>query len=166
MRRERRLIIAASVVALLVVTAVRADAFGGRRFQGPPAHDGPGFLRGIETILDLRLTPEQQDRIQAVLKKHRQEMDDARKVHREARRNLRAVMDDPKSDEAAVRKAFKAVAAAEEELAVLRHTVRREVEGILTPEQREKIRNKLFKHREGIAPPFPGPAGDDAPPKG
>ncbi|MBZ4658982.1 MAG: periplasmic heavy metal sensor [Desulfacinum sp.] len=163
MRRKRMLIVAASVVALLAVTSVGADAFGGPRFREAPPHGGPGFFHAIDRFLDLRLTPQQQERIQAVLAKYRDDMLDALKVQRESRRNLWTVMIDERADEATVRKAFKAVAAAEEELAVLGHRVRREIESILTDQQRAVMSSWHHKHRDGIAPPFPEPPGDEAP---
>ncbi|SMC21906.1 Heavy-metal resistance [Desulfacinum hydrothermale DSM 13146] len=161
--RRQRMVIAALVLTLLAGTVVQAHAAGRSPFQGPPPHGGPGFFQGMERFLELRLTPDQQERIQAVLEKYRDELHDAFRVKREARRNLMTVMDNEGTDEAAVRKAFQAAASAEEDWIVLRHKLRREIASILTPKQRALLSQWHPKRRHGVAPPRPAPAGDEGP---
>lgn len=124
--------------------------FGGER--------GAMFFQFLERIVELKLTPEQQEKILTVLKKHRGEFQETFKNLAEAHRKVSETIAQDNATEAAVREAHKAAAAAQEDLAVLRAKVRREVMPILTEEQRAKVRAWMEERGGGpFGPAFPAP---------
>ena len=104
------------------------------------AHPGAGAAR---------LTPEQRDQVRSIWQKHRTEgLADARERERDARRELRTLMRAEAPDETAVREAYRRAAKAGEDAAVLRMKARAEVMSVLTPEQREAMKNRsVRRHR-------------------
>src|SRR5262245_19754058 len=96
-----------------------------------------------------QLTPEQRDQVRAIWQKHRAEgLADATQRERDARRELRSLMRADTPDETAVREAYRRAAKAGEDAAVLRMKARAEVMSVLTPEQREAMKNRpLRRHR-------------------
>ncbi|HJQ97335.1 MAG TPA: Spy/CpxP family protein refolding chaperone [Candidatus Polarisedimenticolaceae bacterium] len=93
-----------------------------------------------------QLTPEQREQVRAIWQKHRTEgLADARERERDARCELRSLMRAETPDEAAVREAYRRAAKAGEDAAVLRMKARAEVMSLLTPEQREAMKNRSFR---------------------
>ncbi|MGC8856426.1 MAG: Spy/CpxP family protein refolding chaperone [Anaerolineae bacterium] len=112
------------------------------------------FFQFLERIVELKLTPEQQEKILSVLKAHRSEFQETFKRLADAHRKLNETIAKDNATEAAVREAHKAVAAAEEDLAVLRAKVRREVMPLLSEEQKAKV--QAWMEERGAAPFGPG----------
>ncbi len=162
MNKGRTKILGLLGVFFLVVFGMRAegDAFG---FRGHgPGIFGPNgggmFFQFLEKIVELKLTPEQQEKILEVLKKHRNEFQEAFQRVGAAHKKLNDVISQDNSTEAAVREAHKTVAAAQEDLAVLRAKVRREVMPLLTEEQRAKVRAWMEERASGpLGKGFPMP---------
>jgi len=131
------------VTALMVGALLASDATA----FGPQGHGyegfgpGPGLFHGMEKILELKLTVEQQEKISNIITAYRPEFRQAFKAYREARKEMKTVMARDTFDEAAVRAAHQAVASATEELAVLRARMRHELASVLTKEQREKMQS-------------------------
>jgi|RhiMethySRZTD1v2_1073278.scaffolds.fasta_scaffold112316_2 Spy/CpxP family protein refolding chaperone len=96
-----------------------------------------------------QLTPEQREQVRSIWQKHRTEgLADASQRERDARRELRSLMRAEAPDETAVREAYRRAAKAGEDAAVLRMKARAEVMSVLTPEQREAMKNRSFRpHR-------------------
>ncbi len=145
--------------ALILSTVVfrsECSAFG---FPGhsPGPFEGEGsamFFQFLERLVELKLTPEQQEKILRALKNHREDFQQTFKKLADAHRKLSDVTTQDNATEAAVREAHKAVAAAEEDLAVLRAKVRREVMLLLTEEQKAKV--KAWMEERGTGPFGPG----------
>jgi len=93
--------------------------------------------------VELKLTPEQQEKILEVLRKHRNDFEETFRNLGEARRKLEDTLSRDNATEADVREAHKAVAAAQEDLAVLRMKIRREIMPILTEQQRAMVQSWL-----------------------
>ncbi len=153
------MVTALTVGALL---AGDASAFGHRGHRHGGFGPGPGLFHGMEKILELKLTPEQQEKILNVLAAYRPAFQQAFRAHREARKEMKTVMARDTFDEAAVRAAHQAVASAGEELAVLGARMRHELVSVLTEQQREKIQSWHETHGGGLFPGFPpAPEADD-----
>lgn len=156
-RRTKKLV--GMFFALALVTGLskaECSAFG---FPG----NGPGpfggeasgmFFQFLERVVELKLSPEQQEKILKVLKTHRSEFQETFKKLADAHRKLNETIAQDNATEAAVREAHKATAAAQEDLAVLRAKVRREVMPLLTEEQKSKV--KAWMEERGGAPFGPG----------
>lgn len=140
--------------ALVLVSAgfqAESHAFGFRGpVLGPFNEEGGGmFFQFLERIVELKLTPEQQEKILEVLKRHRSAFQDAFQRLGEAHKKLGDIIVQDNATEAAVREAHKAVSAAQEELAVLRMKVRREVMTLLTQEQKAKVEAWMQEREAG-----------------
>ena len=99
-----------------------------------------GLAAAHEVNLDAGLTPEQRDKVHAIVERHRAEgLADAAQQAREARRDARRLMRDPAATEAELREAYRRAANAGEQTAVLRQKMRAEVLSVLTPEQRQAL---------------------------
>uniref|UniRef100_A0A832A2H1 Periplasmic heavy metal sensor n=1 Tax=Desulfacinum infernum TaxID=35837 RepID=A0A832A2H1_9BACT len=132
--------------------------FPGHR-PGPFGGEGTGmFFQFLERVVELKLTPEQQEKILTVLKKHRTEFQETLTKLADAHRKLNDTIAQDNATEAAVREAHKAAAAAQEDLAVLRAKVRREVMPLLTEEQKAKVQAWMEDHGGGpFGQGFPRP---------
>ncbi|MEJ5349518.1 MAG: Spy/CpxP family protein refolding chaperone [Desulfosoma sp.] len=149
-------------VLFLVVFGLRAEGYAfGFRGHGPGIFGpdrGGMFFQFLEKIVELKLTPEQQEKILEVLKKHRNEFEGAFQRVGAAHKKLNDVISQDNSTEAAVREAHKAAAAAQEDLAVLRAKVRREIMPLLTEEQRSKVQAWMQERASGpLGKDFPMP---------
>ena len=95
---------------------------------------------------EVQLTPEQRDQIGEMRDRARAEgLSDAAMRSREAQRELRRLMRDTATSEAALRDAFQRAAMAREEAFVLRRKARAEAMSVLTEEQR-----KAFEQRRSL----------------
>lgn len=113
---------------------------------GPGGPHGPDGVLGM--VLGLGLTDAQKHDVAVILKKSRGVFDkDAAAMH-EALRAMGEVMRTAPGNEQLVRQASRQIAAAGEELAVLRGKVVAEVTALLTKEQRKRL--------DEMAPPPPG----------
>jgi len=105
------------------------------------AHPGTGAAQ---------LSPEQRDQVRTIMQRHRAEgLADASQRARDARRELRSLMRADAPDETAVREAYRRAAKAGEDVAVLRMKARAEVMSVLTPEQREALKNRSVRRHRG-----------------
>lgn len=89
----------------------------------------------IKALIQLNLTEAQKQAIAAILKEYQQAVKESAIQVLDAKKDLFETIHSNVFDEEAVRTASKAVASAEEELAVLRATIVSEVRAVLTPEQ-------------------------------
>lgn len=156
MRRRAMKLFGVFFALTLATIGFRAEcgAFGfSGRSPGPfGGESGAIFFQFLERLVELKLTPEQQEKILGVLKNHRSDFQKTLEKLAEAHRKLGDVTTQDNATEAAVREAHKAVAAAQEDLAVLRAKVRWEIMPLLTEEQKGKVRSWM----EEIGP---GPLG-------
>lgn len=123
------------LTAVLIPTLAMAERGG---FEGHGGERGPGG-RILAAIGELDATAEQKQKIATVLKANRGEMRAAMEHAREAREGMFVVIQSDTFNESEVRAAYKKVAAAEEDLAVLRAKSFSAVRSILTAEQHEKL---------------------------
>ena len=134
---------AAAVVAgtVLVGTAAAPVAPAQRvsqTFNDGPAPDGRRGppLRMLAVALDL--TDAQQDQIKAIFEGHRPEFEQLKTRARTAQTAVRTAIEADEVNEQAIRSAVTARAQVEADGAVLKAKMRKEVQALLTPEQRTK----------------------------
>jgi Spy/CpxP family protein refolding chaperone len=96
-----------------------------------------------------QLSPEQREQVRSIMERHRAEgLADAAQRARDARGEVRRLMRESSPDETAMREAYRRAAKAGEDAAVLRMKARAEVMSVLTPEQREALKNRsVRRHR-------------------
>jgi len=134
---------AAALVTGTVLVGIAAPAAWAQEvtqtFNDGPARAGRGGgppMRMLALALDL--TDAQQEQIKAIYEGHRQEFDQLRTRGRTAQSAVRAAVQADEVNEQAIRAAVSARAQVEADGAVLRAKVGKEVQGLLTPEQRTK----------------------------
>lgn len=152
---RKRLITGTIAALVLAVAASVALAAGARQGHGPRGFGGgmgfgPGLppLRMLAVALDL--TEAQQQQARAILDAHKAELQQIRERGRTAHEQVRAAVEAPAVDEAAIRAAVDAAAKVQADAAVLRAKIRQEVFNILTPEQRTKAEQLKDTAREGM----------------
>ena len=97
-----------------------------------------------------QLTPEQREQVRSIVERHRAEgLADAAQRARDARGEVRRLMRESSPDETAMREAYRRAAKAGEDAAVLRMKARAEVMSVLTPEQREAMKNRSVRRHRG-----------------
>ncbi len=109
-----------------------------------PAEAGPGRGRNRGEVArrvahELDLTAEQRERIRDIVRSHWEAgLGDLARQARDARRQLRRLIHDPEAPESEIRAAVRGASVPAENLAVARHRLARDVQEVLTPEQRRR----------------------------
>ena len=116
--------------------------------QGAPQH--PAALI-MERLAALNLSDAQKHDIAVALKTHREDVRNTLKYYTAARKNLFEAIHRDTLDEQAVRDASRVVAMYEEELSVVRARLTADIKPILTPEQRQTLKETREGFRERIA---------------
>ncbi len=136
--------IAGIAAALVLSTALAGTALAGGGYRPHPGmgFDHPQAMERMAKRLDLTAT--QQEQIRAILESHRPQI---RSVHERIREQRKALADASSNgfDENAVRAEADVLGDLVAEAAVLMSRVRADINEVLTPEQREKL--KEFQQR-------------------
>jgi Spy/CpxP family protein refolding chaperone len=119
---------------LLTLAILIGSAYAVAAGPGPGGPGGPLLGR----LLALKLTEAQKHDVAVILKKNRPAFQSAMEATREAFGSMRDVMRNDPGNEQLVRQASRKVAAAGEELAVLRGKAEAQALAVLTPEQRKQ----------------------------
>ncbi|EKO39400.1 MAG: P pilus assembly/Cpx signaling pathway, periplasmic inhibitor/zinc-resistance associated protein [Solidesulfovibrio magneticus str. Maddingley MBC34] len=122
---------------LLTLTILVGSAYAVAAGPGPGGPGGPGPEGLLDRLLSLKLTDAQKHDVAVVFKNNRQAFDAGMAAMRQAFDAMGLVMRTEPGNEERVRQASRAVAAAGEDLAVLRGKVEAAVLTLLTPEQRK-----------------------------
>ena len=128
---------------------------------------GPGGGRLLHLLLlssDLQLTDIQRDQIRGVLKDHEEKVGQAMKQVCEAKKNLFKVAHEADADEQAIREAASKLGRAIGDAAVIKSKMHRQVQEILTPQQKEKIKQFRKDRCHGKKKGCFRKAGDDQAP--
>ena len=130
------------VMVIMISVLLTGTAFAG---HGPGkgcamGEHAMGLRHGfIKALIHLDLTEAQKHEIALELKKNREDNKARFEAMREAMEGLREAMSKEVFDEAGVREAYQAVAAAGEEIALQKAKITAELKSLLTPEQRETL---------------------------
>lgn len=134
--------------AVLTLAILVGSAFAVAAGPGPGGPGGPGPEGLLNRLLSLKLTETQKHDVAVVLKRHRPAFETSLEAMRNAFDGMRQVMRTDPGNEAGVRQASRAVAAAAEDMAVLRGKAEAALMALLSPEQRKNW-------EEAEKPPFP-----------
>ena len=148
----KRLSALLAILFLFGVTAWGAQEGAYSPESGRGGHGGPHMVKALER---LNLSPEQKHAVAGILKNTREEAKKDFEAMKQAHQSLREVTDKTPGDEAAVKAAYKPVAAAGEQLALHHAKVKAQIDAVLTPEQRtqaqkehEEFKGKIKEHFE------------------
>ncbi len=153
--KSRFIIVAAVVIACAVAfsTVSMARGFGDgpprmedRHFRGPMKdHRGTDMML-LKTMLELKLTDEQQTQGLAILDTYRAKKQTAREALAKARDNFRSVMQD-EFDEQKVREAHRALSSARGDLLIIREKRDSELKALLTADQLKLLSDRRLSGR-------------------
>ncbi|MDF1593234.1 MAG: Spy/CpxP family protein refolding chaperone [Desulfobacterales bacterium] len=133
--------IAGAVAGLLIFMIAFAVEAGPIGFGRPGAGMDPGLGR-LQLFMELKLTEAQQAEMMNIINRYRVAGEPLRSNVTDARKNLRAIIQSDLFNEAAVRQAFRQVSALREDRFVLRAKMMGELNALLTPAQREVLKDK------------------------
>lgn len=134
-------VVAAVSMAFALAFAAEARPFGPKR--------GMKFgLGGLKGFLELKLSEAQQGEMMNIINKYQPEREGLRDRMMEATRNLKAVLHAEPFNEGEARKAFREASAMREEIFVLRAKMMTEMRAVLTPEQKELIKERRAQRAE------------------
>jgi len=145
----KRILIVMIISVLLTGTAYAGPWHGKGCGMGENAM---GMRHGfIRALIHLDLTADQKHEIAIKLKKNREDNKAKFEAMHEAMESLREATGKEVFDEAAVREAYQAVAAAGQEIALQKGRITAELKSLLTPEQLETLaeyKTDMGKHRK------------------
>ncbi|EFL52676.1 conserved hypothetical protein [Solidesulfovibrio fructosivorans JJ]] len=120
--------------AILTLVILAGSAYAVAAGPGP---GGPGPAGLLGRLLSLNLSDAQKHEVAVILKQNRSAFEAAGRAMHEAFDTMRKIMRTDPGNEQSIRQASRKIAAAGEELAVLRGKVTARVLAVLTPEQRK-----------------------------
>ena len=142
-------------ILILILASLLISSFAGaagaearhfsKRFQG---HGMVPGMAGLRSFIDLGLSESQQTKMKSIMDEHRSKrvnlMDDIKK----ARKDLSMVLETEPFNEEDARNAFKKVSAIREEMFLLRAKMIADLKSLLTPEQRERLKERNTRRLE------------------
>ena len=135
LRKALTVMVAFSMVYALALAA-EARPFGPNRGGIRPD------LGGLKAFLQLKLSDSQQMQMMNILNKYQTDRESLRNSIMEARKNLSAVLRAEKFNNEHARKAFREASVVREEMFVLKAKMMAELKAVLTPEQREFLKDR------------------------
>lgn len=140
MDRVRKIVVTAGIVAVMAGGAVAIFAQGGPgRGAGALRPGGRGFAAGF-ALGQLDLSDAQKQQVRDIMQRHRQQSQPVMDRLQQAMQAQRAAINAVPVNEAAVRQAAAALAAAEADVAVDQARMHADIFSILTVEQQEKAK--------------------------
>jgi Spy/CpxP family protein refolding chaperone len=115
---------------------------GGMRREGPGGHQRPG-PEGL--LADLNLTPDQDKAIHALMEKHRASDKAKRRAAEDADDAFRQALEDPAVSDAQLKPLHDAASEAHFQMFLEHRALRREIDAVLTPDQRTKARRRPLR---------------------
>ena len=155
MKKPMKLLLLAALVTGAAAAGIAYAKPGGEHCR----HEGPGMAMGhgrqgmdmetrIERMADaLDLSKEQRDQMRGIVDKARPAGRELRDRLHENRKQLRALMQQDKPVEADIRRLADSQGKAVADMIVLRSKVQADIRAILTPEQRQKMQERMGQHR-------------------
>jgi Spy/CpxP family protein refolding chaperone len=146
------------ILALFMVFALSYSA------QARPF--GPGFSNGrhggpldrLQTMLALKLTDVQQERMSSIIASYQDQRKNLWTQMREARQNIREVLNATSFDETKARDAYRSASVIREEMFISRAKMMAELKSVLTPDQISQLKERrAWKFRPTEPAPNPEP---------
>lgn len=123
---------------LLTLAILAGSAYAVAAGPGPGGPGGPGPVGLLGRLLSLNLSDAQKHEVAVILKQNQSAFQTAGQGMHEAFDTMREIMRTDPGNEQRIRQASRKIAAAGEELAVLRGKVKAKTLAVLTPEQRNQ----------------------------
>jgi protein CpxP len=139
-----------ALTVMMAVSVVFALAFVAEARPFGPNRGTRSDLGGLKAFLQLKLSDSQQVDMMNILNKYQTDRESLRNSIMEARKNLSAVLRAEKFNNEHARKAFREASAVREEMFVLKAKMMAELKAVLTPEQREFLKNRRAQRMERI----------------
>ena len=112
----------------------------------------------MQTLLALKLTDAQQERMSSIIASYQEQRKNLWTQMREARRNIREVLNATSFDEAKARDAYQSASVIREEMFISRAKMIAEMKSVLTPEQLNQLKERRTrKFRRAERTPYPEP---------
>lgn len=134
-------VVVAVSMAFALAFAAEARPFG-------PKRGIKSGLWGLKGLLELKLSAAQQEQMLNIINKYQPEREGLRNRMMESGRNLKAVMHAEPFSEGEARKAFREASATREDIFVLRAKMMSELKAVLTPEQKQFIKERREQRAE------------------
>lgn len=155
MNRKRTIALASLAVFSIFLLTTEASAM--ERKGPPPGDHDPGWVLMLETAALLDLTAEQKSAIRDIVDRYRKARENCLLRLRELPAPAEGVKPPGDIDEESLRKNFRAASSVREELFVLPMKMRKELAGVLTPEQTALLDRLERPDRDRECPRHGGP---------
>jgi Spy/CpxP family protein refolding chaperone len=141
-----------ALIAVLALTIVAAGAYGVEamhfgRHRGSAGVMGSKIF-GLKTLIELNLSDSQKSQIISVTDKYEKEMEIAKNNLREARHNIRRILEAGELNEIDLRNAYRLAAPIKEDLLVMGAKMKTELKKILGGEQLQLLEEHKGRRRE------------------
>ncbi len=158
----KTVLIAATLIGGMAATAAQAMPPHAGRTCGHGQHRFGSEARINHLAERLELSAEQRDRVRAIVDKARPAMRAVRDKMRDNRQALRALIQQDKAGDADIRKLADARGKLVAEMTVLRARVKSDIHAVLTPEQRDKLKQHSEQRRRVSSGPSPAGASPES----
>ncbi len=160
----KTVLIAATLIGSVAATAAHAGRGCDKEHHG---HRGSDSEHRINRLADrLELSAEQRDQVRAIADKSRPALRAVHDKMQENRKSMRALMQQEKVNDSDIRKLADARGKLVAEMTVLRARMKSDIHAVLTPEQRDKLKQHSEHRRRssGLSPAgtSPGSSGQDS----
>lgn len=160
----RKILLATAVIGMMTATAAQAMPPHGGQGCGS-GHRGFGSEARINRLADkLDLAPGQRERVRGIVDKARPGLRAVHDKMQDNRKAMRALMQQDKVSEAELRQLANARGQLVAEMTVQRARMKSDIRAVLTPEQRDKLKQH-FEQRHRVSS-GPSPAGSNPEPSG
>ena len=141
-----------ALIAALALTIVVAGAYAVEAMQFGRHHGSAGVMGskifGLKTLIELNLSDSQKSQILSIINKYEKEMEIARNNLREARHNIRSILEAGELNENDLRNACRLAAPIKEDLLVMGAKMKTELKTVLTSEQLQLLEEHKTRRME------------------
>jgi Spy/CpxP family protein refolding chaperone len=141
-----------ALTAALALTIVLAGAFAVDAMHFGRHHGSAGVMGsrifGLKTVVELNLSDFQKSQVLSIIDKYEKDMEIARNDLREARYNIRTILEAEELNENDLRNACRLAAPIKEELLVMGAKMKTELKTILTTEQLQLLQERKAQRIE------------------
>lgn len=144
---KSRALIAALALTIFVATAYTVEAKHFGRGHGSVGVMGSKIL-GLKTLIELNLSDTQKSQLLSIIDKYEKDMEIARNNLRQARGNIRRVVEAEELNENDLRDACRLAAPIKEDLLVMGAKMKIELKKVLTTEQLQLLQERKARRME------------------
>ena len=156
----KSVLIAATLIGSVVATTAHAGMGCGHERHGQRGMDSDHRINRMADRLEL--SAEQRDKVRAIADKSRPALRAVHDKMQENRKSMRALMQQEKPADAELRKLADARGKLVAEMTVLRARMKSDIHAVLTPEQRDKLKQHSEQRRRVSSGPSPAGASPES----